>query len=69
MSKQLSRMGLATTIGVELAKSKTPADRVPIAVEEWLDGHKYAGTLFDDNGWDFRRFVLDVMKVHERHSI
>lgn len=56
------------TVAVSLAKKGEKEDRIATAIEEWLDGNKWAGRLFDENDWDFRLFVLDVIKVFRRHA-
>lgn len=62
----MKRSTLVVTVAVALTKK--PVADLPTAVEEWLDGNKWAGDLFDQNDWDFRRFVLDVQKVYETHK-
>jgi hypothetical protein len=67
-AQKITRHSLAVTVAVQLAKMEHPPKDVATATEEWLDGNKWAGDLFDQNEWDFRLFVLDVMKVYEQYQ-
>jgi hypothetical protein len=58
-----TRERLVITVGVQLGQRGEQEERLARAVEEWLDGNKWAGRQFDKAGWSFSRFVADVTKV------